>query len=119
MCVYRWLASFAQGNKRNQREWAAYVLKIFETLKNSINFSIEVLRCSVLLASFNTKSSNKLGMQLFNPLNNLVMLFLQTLSQLCAFDYGTKTVKLYNAPWYVQDKPRFEYRGLLLGEWSL
>ncbi|KAH6762676.1 beta-hexosaminidase 1 [Perilla frutescens var. hirtella] len=39
---------------------------------------------------------------------------LETLSQLCAFDYGTKTVKLYNAPWYVQDKPRFEYRGLLL-----
>ncbi|KAG6423362.1 hypothetical protein SASPL_113756 [Salvia splendens] len=39
---------------------------------------------------------------------------LETLSQLCAFDYGTKTVKLYNAPWYIQDKPRFEYRGLLL-----
>lgn len=47
------------------------------------------------------------------------MLFIQTLSQLCTFDYGTKAVKLYNAPWYVQDKPRFEYRGLLLGEWSL
>ncbi|KAK6120677.1 hypothetical protein DH2020_045575 [Rehmannia glutinosa] len=39
---------------------------------------------------------------------------LETLSQLCAFDYGTKTVKLYNAPWYVQDKPRFIYRGLML-----
>ncbi|GFP78770.1 beta-hexosaminidase 1 [Phtheirospermum japonicum] len=39
---------------------------------------------------------------------------LETLSQLCAFDYGTKTVKLYNAPWYIQDKPRFMYRGLLL-----
>ncbi|KAG6393468.1 hypothetical protein SASPL_147710 [Salvia splendens] len=39
---------------------------------------------------------------------------LETLSQLCSFDYGTKTVKLYNAPWYIQDKPRFEYRGLLL-----
>ncbi|CAA0819910.1 Beta-hexosaminidase 1 [Striga hermonthica] len=39
---------------------------------------------------------------------------LETLSQLCTFDYGTKTVKLYNAPWYVRDKPRFIYRGLLL-----
>ncbi|KAG6395298.1 hypothetical protein SASPL_145940 [Salvia splendens] len=39
---------------------------------------------------------------------------LETLSQLCSFDYGTKTVKLYNAPWYIQDKPRFEYRGLLI-----
>ncbi|PIN07941.1 Beta-N-acetylhexosaminidase [Handroanthus impetiginosus] len=39
---------------------------------------------------------------------------LETLSQLCAFDYGTKTVKLFNAPWYIQDKPRFKYRGLLI-----
>ncbi|GER42426.1 beta-hexosaminidase [Striga asiatica] len=39
---------------------------------------------------------------------------LETLSQLCTYDYGTKTVKLYNAPWYVRDKPRFIYRGLLL-----
>ncbi|KAK4431203.1 Beta-hexosaminidase 1 [Sesamum alatum] len=39
---------------------------------------------------------------------------LETLSQLCDFDYGTKTVKLHNAPWYIQDKPRFIYRGLLL-----
>lgn len=39
---------------------------------------------------------------------------LETLSQLCAFDYGTKTVQVYKAPWYIEDKPRFEYRGLLL-----
>ncbi|XP_011076894.1 beta-hexosaminidase 1 [Sesamum indicum] len=39
---------------------------------------------------------------------------LETLSQLCDFDYGTKTVKLHSAPWYIQDKPRFTYRGLLL-----
>ncbi|KAL8050352.1 hypothetical protein ABFX02_06G077400 [Erythranthe guttata] len=39
---------------------------------------------------------------------------LETLSQLCAFDYGTKSVKIYNAPWYIQDKPRFKYRGLML-----
>lgn len=40
----------------------------------------------------------------------------QTFSQLCAFDYGTKSVQIYKAPWYIQDKPRFAYRGLLLGE---
>ncbi|RVX13722.1 Beta-hexosaminidase 1 [Vitis vinifera] len=39
---------------------------------------------------------------------------LETFSQLCAFDYGTKTVQVYNAPWYIQDKPRFVYRGLML-----
>ncbi|KAA8539415.1 hypothetical protein F0562_026107 [Nyssa sinensis] len=39
---------------------------------------------------------------------------LETFSQLCAFDYETKTVKVYKAPWHIQDKPRFEYRGLLL-----
>ncbi|CAK9187480.1 unnamed protein product [Ilex paraguariensis] len=39
---------------------------------------------------------------------------LETFSQLCAFDYGTKTVQLYKAPWYIRDKPRFGYRGLLL-----
>ncbi|EOY18354.1 Beta-hexosaminidase 1 isoform 3 [Theobroma cacao] len=39
---------------------------------------------------------------------------LETFSQLCAFDYGTKSVQVYKAPWYIQDKPRFAYRGLLL-----
>lgn len=39
----------------------------------------------------------------------------QTFSQLCAFDYGTKSVQVYKAPWYILDKPRFPYRGLLLG----
>ncbi|KAL8551974.1 hypothetical protein ACS0TY_000866 [Phlomoides rotata] len=43
-----------------------------------------------------------------------VLRALETLSQLCDFHYGTKTVKLYNAPWYIQDKPRFKYRGLML-----
>ncbi|KAF2321288.1 hypothetical protein GH714_038505 [Hevea brasiliensis] len=39
---------------------------------------------------------------------------LETFSQLCMFDYGTKSVQIYKAPWYIQDKPRFSYRGLLL-----
>uniref|UniRef100_A0A5B6Z2A4 Beta-hexosaminidase n=1 Tax=Davidia involucrata TaxID=16924 RepID=A0A5B6Z2A4_DAVIN len=39
---------------------------------------------------------------------------LETFSQLCTFDYETKTVQVYKAPWYIQDKPRFVYRGLLL-----
>lgn len=47
-----------------------------------------------------TKSSNSL---------------LQTMSQLCIFDYGVKTVQIHKAPWFIQDKPRFAYRGLLLG----
>ncbi|KAF8396729.1 hypothetical protein HHK36_018359 [Tetracentron sinense] len=39
---------------------------------------------------------------------------LETFSQLCAFDYGTKTVQIYKAPWYIEDEPRFVFRGLLL-----
>ncbi|XP_044508932.1 beta-hexosaminidase 1 [Mangifera indica] len=39
---------------------------------------------------------------------------LETFSQLCSFDYGTKSVQIYRAPWYIQDKPRFAFRGLLL-----
>lgn len=39
---------------------------------------------------------------------------LETFSQLCTFDYGTKTVQIYKAPWYIKDKPRFPFRGLLL-----
>ncbi|KAL6546174.1 hypothetical protein OROGR_010048 [Orobanche gracilis] len=34
--------------------------------------------------------------------------------ELCTFDYGTKSVKLHKAPWYIQDKPRFTYCGLML-----
>ncbi|XP_010534473.1 PREDICTED: beta-hexosaminidase 1 isoform X2 [Tarenaya hassleriana] len=39
---------------------------------------------------------------------------LETFSQLCAFDYLTKSVQIYKAPWYIQDQPRFKYRGLLI-----
>lgn len=39
---------------------------------------------------------------------------LETLSQLCVFDSGTKSITISKAPWFIQDKPRFEYRGLLL-----
>ncbi|KAL2602784.1 hypothetical protein AAZV13_10G247500 [Glycine max] len=39
---------------------------------------------------------------------------LETFSQLCSFDYTTKTVQIYKAPWSILDKPRFPYRGLML-----
>ncbi|KAJ4822128.1 Beta-hexosaminidase 1 [Turnera subulata] len=39
---------------------------------------------------------------------------LETFSQLCQFDYETKSVQIYQAPWYIRDEPRFEYRGLLI-----
>ncbi|XVF75413.1 hypothetical protein PTKIN_Ptkin13bG0186800 [Pterospermum kingtungense] len=39
---------------------------------------------------------------------------LETFSQLCAFDYGNKSVRVYKAPWYIKDKPRFAYRGLMV-----
>ncbi|XP_057476764.1 beta-hexosaminidase 1-like [Actinidia eriantha] len=39
---------------------------------------------------------------------------LETFSQLCAYDYVTKNVQVYKAPWYIRDRPRFAYRGLLL-----
>ncbi|KAK8593302.1 hypothetical protein V6N13_043093 [Hibiscus sabdariffa] len=39
---------------------------------------------------------------------------LETFSQLCAFNYETKSVQIYKAPWYIKDNPRFAFRGLLL-----
>ncbi|XP_027937908.1 beta-hexosaminidase 1-like isoform X2 [Vigna unguiculata] len=39
---------------------------------------------------------------------------LETFSQLCSFDYTTKKVHISKVPWSVRDKPRFQYRGLLL-----
>ncbi|XP_039046999.1 beta-hexosaminidase 1-like isoform X2 [Hibiscus syriacus] len=39
---------------------------------------------------------------------------LETFSQLCSFDYDTKSVQIYKAPWYIKDNPRFAFRGLLL-----
>lgn len=48
-------------------------------------------------------------------INSYVSIIFQTFSQLCSFDYGTKSVQVYKAPWYIRDKPRFAFRGLLLG----
>ncbi|KAM1028634.1 hypothetical protein EV1_040862 [Malus domestica] len=39
---------------------------------------------------------------------------LETFSQLCTFDYGSKSVQVNKAPWYIKDSPRFAYRGLLI-----
>ncbi|MQM13692.1 hypothetical protein Taro_046615 [Colocasia esculenta] len=39
---------------------------------------------------------------------------LETFSQLCIFNYKTKLVEVHKAPWYIQDEPRFTYRGLML-----
>ncbi|KAK9684152.1 hypothetical protein RND81_10G190100 [Saponaria officinalis] len=39
---------------------------------------------------------------------------LETFSQLCTFDYETKNVVISKAPWYIEDMPRFPYRGLLI-----
>ncbi|MED6195297.1 Beta-hexosaminidase 1, variant 4 [Stylosanthes scabra] len=39
---------------------------------------------------------------------------IETFSQLCAFDYTTKTVQIHKAPWVIHDQPRFAYRGLML-----
>ncbi|WVZ95919.1 hypothetical protein U9M48_041624 [Paspalum notatum var. saurae] len=39
---------------------------------------------------------------------------LETFSQLCVFNYDTKNVEVRNAPWHIQDAPRFAFRGLLL-----
>uniref|UniRef100_A0A1D1YL31 beta-N-acetylhexosaminidase n=1 Tax=Anthurium amnicola TaxID=1678845 RepID=A0A1D1YL31_9ARAE len=39
---------------------------------------------------------------------------LETFSQLCTFNFKTKMVEVHKAPWYIQDQPRFAFRGLLL-----
>ncbi|XP_068643923.1 beta-hexosaminidase 1 [Aristolochia californica] len=39
---------------------------------------------------------------------------LETFSQLCTFNYETKSVEINNIPWYIQDEPRFPFRGLML-----
>ncbi|KAI3923500.1 hypothetical protein MKW92_028357 [Papaver armeniacum] len=39
---------------------------------------------------------------------------LQTFSQLCQFNFITKTIEVQRAPWSIADEPRFSYRGLLI-----
>lgn len=39
---------------------------------------------------------------------------LETFTQLCVFNYDTKTVEVNKAPWYIHDEPRFAFRGLHL-----
>ncbi|KAE8683711.1 Beta-hexosaminidase 1 [Hibiscus syriacus] len=45
---------------------------------------------------------------------NFLRIICSTFSQLCYFDYETKSVQIYKAPWYIKDNPRFVFRGLLL-----
>ena len=46
---------------------------------------------------------------------NTKFLLLQTFSQLCYFDFILSVTGLHSAPWTIIDKPRFPYRGLLIG----
>lgn len=63
-----------------------------------------------------TCNSFRVIFDLFPPSISLFMMISQTFSQLCSFDYSTKTVQIYKAPWSIRDKPRFPFRGLMLGE---
>lgn len=53
------------------------------------------------------------------PSDGVLLSLSQTMSQLCVFDYVTKDVQVQRAPWLINDKPRFKYRGLLLGKISI
>ncbi|CAL9754288.1 unnamed protein product [Musa acuminata subsp. burmannicoides] len=39
---------------------------------------------------------------------------LETFSQLCTPNTENKTVEIQKAPWYIEDEPRFSFRGLLI-----
>ncbi|KAL3523240.1 hypothetical protein ACH5RR_016074 [Cinchona calisaya] len=39
---------------------------------------------------------------------------LQTFSQVCRFNFATRVIEVYQAPWTIFDQPRFSYRGLLI-----
>ncbi|RZC86879.1 hypothetical protein C5167_030235 [Papaver somniferum] len=39
---------------------------------------------------------------------------LQTFSQLCQFNFKTRTIEVHHAPWSISDGPRFSFRGLLI-----
>ncbi|KAL2622433.1 hypothetical protein R1flu_002638 [Riccia fluitans] len=39
---------------------------------------------------------------------------LETFSQLCRFNFETKFVQIPRTPWSIRDKPRFQFRGLLI-----
>eukprot|EP01047_Picozoa_sp_COSAG01_P042517 COSAG01_NODE_3717_length_5767_cov_157.763585_5_plen_403_part_00 len=39
---------------------------------------------------------------------------LETFSQLVRFDFGTETYILHDAPWQIEDSPRFPHRGLMV-----
>uniref|UniRef100_A0A803QMT3 Beta-hexosaminidase n=1 Tax=Cannabis sativa TaxID=3483 RepID=A0A803QMT3_CANSA len=46
--------------------------------------------------------------------NKPLYAYLKTFSQLCRFNYITKTVEVNRVPWTIIDEPRFSYRGLLI-----
>ncbi|PON38300.1 Beta-hexosaminidase [Parasponia andersonii] len=39
---------------------------------------------------------------------------LQTFSQLCQYNFKSKTIEVNKVPWTIVDRPRFSYRGLLI-----
>lgn len=79
---------------------------------------LEVCRITLQSMQRDWQPCNFLAVLAF-PLWVLSFMNFQTFSQLCAFDYGAKSVQVYKAPWYIRDKPRFAYRGLLLGRLNL
>ncbi|KAK4356231.1 hypothetical protein RND71_025202 [Anisodus tanguticus] len=40
---------------------------------------------------------------------------LQTFSQACHFNFTTRTIEVHQVPWAIVDRPRFSFRGLLIG----
>ncbi|KAF9593452.1 hypothetical protein IFM89_023259 [Coptis chinensis] len=71
--------------------------------------------CEASQVQANRKVSSDPHMQRASTSNfQLISLGVVTFSQLCTFSYKTKLVEVYKAPWYIQDEPKFAFRGLLL-----
>ncbi|KAK4284111.1 hypothetical protein QN277_000984 [Acacia crassicarpa] len=115
--IFKNIVGHSTGYRRNLREVVFDINKVKITVSsNSYKLQLGVDESYTLLVSEAVGQSSHGNVTIeANTIFGAVRA-LETFSQLCSFDYTSKAVKIHNAPWSIRDKPRFAYRGLLLGE---
>ncbi|RZC86875.1 hypothetical protein C5167_030226 [Papaver somniferum] len=85
------------------------ILSPDDTLQYGIDESYDLFKLTSLREPGHGKQSVPVAQTVYGALHGL-----QTFSQLCQFNFGTKTIEVHHTPWSIADEQRFSFRGLLI-----